>query len=141
MRLALCQMSNAGSVRLNLEKSLRSMKEAAENHADMVLFPEVQLTEFFPQFMGQDKTGYQVSLHSDIVEKFQEACRKYNIMAVPNLFLKPEDGGDGKKAFDASLIIDRDGTKLVYADMDLPRARDVREKKPYTSLRRTEFYL
>lgn len=49
MRLALVQMPNHGSVELNLNKSLQAIKVASENGADLVLFPEVQLTEFFPQ--------------------------------------------------------------------------------------------
>ena len=49
MKIALCQMANAGKPAANLEKSIRAIKEAAENGADLILFPEVQLTEFFPQ--------------------------------------------------------------------------------------------
>mgnify|MGYP000099199740 FL=1 len=41
MKLAMYQMKNAGSMDLNLEKSLNAVKEVAENHADMILFPEV----------------------------------------------------------------------------------------------------
>ena len=54
MKLAMAQMANSGSVEANLEKSLSYINEAAQNGADMVLFPEVQLTEFFPQYPGQD---------------------------------------------------------------------------------------
>ena len=72
MKLAMYQMKNAGSMDLNLEKSLNAVKEAAENHADMILFPEVQLTEFFPQFESQDKSAYQITLDSPIVKAFQE---------------------------------------------------------------------
>lgn len=110
MKIAMCQMANAGSVELNLEKSLNAMKAAAENHADIILFPEVQLTEFFPQFTGRDKSVYQVSLDSGIVRAFQDACKKYNIMAVPNVYLKPDDGKGDNRAYDASLLLDKDGT-------------------------------
>jgi len=37
MRLAMCQMSNAGSIERNLEKSLKSIAEAAENHAGRII--------------------------------------------------------------------------------------------------------
>ncbi len=53
MKLAMYQMANAGSVKENLNKSLNAIAEAAKNHADMILFPEVQLTEFFPQLRGR----------------------------------------------------------------------------------------
>ena len=109
MKLAMYQMKNAGSMDLNLEKSLNAVKEVAENHADMILFPEVQLTEFFPQFESQDKSAYQITLDSPIVKAFQEACKKNHIMAVPNLYLKSYGRKDGKKVYDASLLIDQDG--------------------------------
>ena len=54
MRLAMIQMSNSGSVEKNMEKSLHAIAEAAEKGAELVLFPEVQLTEFFPQYLGRD---------------------------------------------------------------------------------------
>lgn len=47
MRLALVQMPNYGNVELNLNKSLQAIKVASENGTDLVLFPEVQLTEFY----------------------------------------------------------------------------------------------
>ena len=70
MKIALCQMANAGKPAANLEKSIRAIKEAAENGADLILFPEVQLTEFFPQYPGQDVTQYRISLDSEVVTAF-----------------------------------------------------------------------
>ena len=52
------QMSNAGSIEENLEKSLHAIEKAAEDQADLVLFPEVQLTEFFLQYPGQAVSRY-----------------------------------------------------------------------------------
>ena len=51
MKIALAQMKNEGSTSKNLEKSIRLIREAAGKKADMILFPEVQLTEFFPQYV------------------------------------------------------------------------------------------
>lgn len=105
IKLALAQMANAGSMELNLAKSIRLIEQAAENGADLVLFPEVQLTEFFPQYPGQSVHEYEVALDSDMIKAFCAACRENHIMAVPNVYLH-ENG----KAYDASLLIDRDGT-------------------------------
>ncbi len=49
MRLAMVQMSASGSMEQNMDKSIEAIRHAAEQGADLVLFPEVQLTEFFPQ--------------------------------------------------------------------------------------------
>ena len=76
MRIALVQMSNSGSIKLNLEKSIKAIKEAAGHGADLVLFPEVHLTEFFPQYPGQNVKKYQTSLNSPVVEAFRDVCKK-----------------------------------------------------------------
>ena len=104
MRLALVQMSNAGSMKENLRKSIRAIETAKENNADLVLFPEVQLTEFFPQYMRLDVTKYRLSIDSDKVKAFREACRENHIMAVPNIYLE-----ENKKAYDASFLINENG--------------------------------
>lgn len=39
MRIALVQMSNSGSIELNLEKSINAIEKAADHGADLVLFP------------------------------------------------------------------------------------------------------
>ena len=88
MKIALCQMANAGKPAANLEKSIRAIKEAAENGADLILFPEVQLTEFFPQYPGQDMRKYAVTITGESVKKFCDTCRKNKISAVPNLYLR-----------------------------------------------------
>lgn len=112
MRLAMVQMSNAGSIEENLEKSLHAIEKAAEDQADLVLFPEVQLTEFFPQYPGQAVSRYQVSKDSEIVKRFCETCRTNQVMAVPNLYLS-ENG----RNYDASLLIDKNGMILGIQKM------------------------
>ena len=105
MKIALCQMENKGSVQENLEGSLRAVREAAPQHTDLILFPEVQLTEFFPQYPGKDVSRYRVRIDSEIVKAFCDVAREHQIMVVPNLYL--EEHG---KAYDASLLIQEDGT-------------------------------
>ena len=82
MKIALCQMANAGKPAANLEKSIRAIKEAAENGADLILFPEVQLTEFFPQYPGQDVTQYRIPLDSEVVAAFCRVARENGILVV-----------------------------------------------------------
>ena len=88
MKIALCQMENKGSVQENLEGSLRAVREAASQHTDLILFPEVQLTEFFPQYPGKDVSRYRVRIDSEIVKAFCDVAREHQIMVVPNLYLE-----------------------------------------------------
>jgi predicted amidohydrolase len=104
MKLAMAQMKNEGSLEKNLAKSIAAIQKSAEQGADLILFPEVHLTEFFPQYPGQNVRSYGITIASDIVIAFQDACAQNHIAAVPNIYLK-ENG----KFFDASLFIDKTG--------------------------------
>ena len=128
MKIALCQMANAGKPAANLEKSIRAIKEAAENGADLILFPEVQLTEFFPQYPGQDVTQYRISLDSEVVTAFCRAAQENGILVVPNILLY-ENG----RTYDASLLIQKDGTIAgVQKMVHIAQAEQFYEQDYYT---------
>lgn len=128
MKLAMAQMSNSGSVAENLEKSIAFIKEAASAGADMVLFPEVQLTEFFPQYEGLDVRKYGVERNSGIIDALRAACRENNIYAVPNVYLI-ENG----RFYDASLVIDRSGEIVGIQKMvHIAQAKQFYEQDYYT---------
>ncbi len=128
MRLALVQMPNYGSMELNLDKSLQAIEVAARQGADLVLFPEVQLTEFFPQYPGQDVSKHAISINGKIVEKFCDICRKNKISAVPNLYLL-ENG----RTYDASIFIDKYGEVIGTQKMvHVAQAEQFYEQDYYT---------
>jgi predicted amidohydrolase len=104
MKLAMAQLKNEGCIEQNLTKSINAIYDAAEQGADLILFPEVHLTEFFPQYPSQDVESYGTLIESDIVATFKDACAKNHIAAVPNIYLK-ENG----KFYDASIFIDKTG--------------------------------
>lgn len=104
MRLALVQMSDSRNMESNIEKSIQAILDAACAGADLVLFPEVQLSEFFPQYPGQDVRKYLLSIDSPVVRRFCNACQENHIMAVPNIYLLEND-----LPYDASLLIDETG--------------------------------
>ncbi len=104
MKIALFQMENKGTVHENLQQSIQAVKEAALQNADLILFPEVQLTEFFPQYPGQEVSRYRISRDSKILQAFCDAARENHIMVVPNLYLY-----ENQKPFDASFLIQKDG--------------------------------
>lgn len=142
MRIALAQMKNQGSVEANLNQSIEWMREAAEHGADLILFPEVQLTEFFPQYGGQDVRRYRLGLESPEVQAFHNSAA----IAMCNRV-----GCEGEMAFSGeSIVVDANGQvlaragdaeELLYADVDMAASRRIRESRPYTGLRRPEFYV
>ena len=128
MKLAMVQMENAGSMAANLEKSVRAIHEAARNGADLVLFPEVQLTEFFPQYPGQDVAHYAVTAESGEVAALCAACREAGVMAAPNVYLS-ENGN----RYDATLLIGADGEIIGAQKMvHIAQAEQFYEQDYYT---------
>lgn len=128
IRLALAQLTNTGNRKSNLENSLRLIKEASQNNADIILFPEVHLTEFFPQYPGRDVKKYEIPIDSEIVDAFCRASRENNILSVPNIYLS-ENG----KAYDASILIERDGRILgVQKMVHVAQAEQFYEQDYYT---------
>ena len=128
MRLALVQMPNYGSKDENLHKSLQAIEIASKQGADLVLFPEVQLTEFFPQYPGQDVHKYTVTIEGETVKKFCDICRNNKISAVPNLYLLEND-----RTYDASIFIDKNGeVKGTQKMVHIAQAEQFYEQDYYT---------
>jgi N-carbamoylputrescine amidase len=85
MKLALVQSALVEDMQINFKNTLTAMEEAAGNGANLICFPEIQLSPFFPQYKGQDAKHYALTLESDIVKKMQEKCAELNLHAFPNI--------------------------------------------------------
>lgn len=107
MRLALAQMKMERGMEANYQKSLRLIREAAEGNADLIVFPEIQLTPFFPQYADRDVSEYAMKIGHPYVEGVRAACRDHQIYASPNFYV--EENG---KRYDMSLLVDDEGTIL-----------------------------
>lgn len=81
MKLALAQMQMSERIEENLKQTLRLIHEAAEQGADLICFPEIQLSPFFPQYTGLDVTGYLLQENDPAVRAVQAACRENRIFA------------------------------------------------------------
>ena len=66
----MAQMSMSGSMDENLKKSLAFCDAAAGS--DLLFFPEVQLTPFFPQYAGRNVDAYVVPAGSPTVQAFAD---------------------------------------------------------------------
>ncbi|NRY63270.1 carbon-nitrogen hydrolase family protein [Clostridium beijerinckii] len=112
MKIALAQMEISENLDKNLEKTLNLIEIAAQNGAQLICFPELQLNPFFPQYEGLDASNYAISITDEKIKKIQEKSREFKIISIPNVYLK-ENG----KCFDASLVINSDGTILGTSKM------------------------
>lgn len=128
MRLAMVQMRMSDSTEENLAKTLRFMERAGEAGADLIFFPEVQLSPFFPQYEKQDAEPWAMSLDGSEITAIRNACRKFHIYASPNVYLK-----QGDRRYDASLMIDAAGEIVGISKMvHIAQAKYFYEQDYYT---------
>lgn len=52
------RMKMSRDIESNYHKSIKLIQEAAEKGAQLVMFPEIQLTPFFPQYADMDVSDY-----------------------------------------------------------------------------------
>ena len=104
MKIALVQMRMHADMEENYQKSVRFIRDAAEKGADLIVFPEIQLTPFFPQYADRDASVYVLHPDSPYIAGICHACRENHIYASPNVYL--EENG---RRYDMSLLIDDKG--------------------------------
>jgi predicted amidohydrolase len=88
------------------------MEVAGDSGAEVVSFPELQLSPFFPQFAGQDASDFALTLEDELVVKLRRKCAELNLIAFANIYLR-----EGESFFDASLAIGADGSLLGISKM------------------------
>ena len=112
MKIALVQSKMSHDMAENLQKTISAMEKAAEVGSDIVCFPEIQFSPFFPQNPNHDVSNYVLDINHEIVSSLRTTCVKTGLIAVPNLYL--EENGN---RYDASPIINLDGELLGISKM------------------------
>ena len=126
MKLALAQMAMKDSMKRNLETSLQFCREA--EGCDLLCFPEIQLSPFFPQYEKQNVDRYCLHENSVEISSLAEAAKQYGYYLSPNVYLET-----GRKRYDTSLWIAPDGTVKDMAKMvHIAQAPQFYEQDYYT---------
>lgn len=112
MRIALAQMKMFNSIEENLNTALLDMEHAADNFADLILFPELQFSTFFPQYQGMNFQHLSFELNHSYIQKICNKSKELSISVSPNFYLKEDE-----KYYDASLLIDKSGNILGISKM------------------------
>lgn len=110
MRLAMAQMSMLNSLNDNYKKSVRFIEAAMGN--DLLFFPEIQLTPFFPRVSGLNADPALNKMDDTLISGFAFQARKNHIYLSPNVYLQEH----GRK-YDASLWFDKNGKSYEPAKM------------------------
>ena len=122
MRIALVQQPFGASPPENLETALAAVERAARAGADLALFPEAQLTPFFPQYrrpepdrplFGLDPGRLAAREDGPEIAALRRAAREHRIWLAPNAYLARDDG----RAADATLLLSPDGRIAGRAEM------------------------
>lgn len=114
MKLALAQYSMSNDAECNFRKAADHMAVARRSEAELVAFPELCLSPFFPQYAGGDASRYAMTLKHELVQALRDNCVALSLSALPNIYLQDEGN-----CFDASLLINRLGkiegvSKMVH---------------------------
>ena len=110
MKLGLVQMSMTNNLTANLDKSLKYCDMA--KNCDLVFFPEIQLTPFFPQYEKRCVDDYCINIDDIAIQKFSEKANAHNYYLSPNVYLQSKDA-----RYDASLWIEPNGEISDIAKM------------------------
>ena len=80
MKLALAQISMASNMQENLEKSLLFCDQA--NGTDLLFFPEIQLSPFFPQYEKRNVDCYCLQPDSVEISKIKRKSSTASLLSV-----------------------------------------------------------
>ncbi len=127
MKLAMAQMSMTENIEENYTKILASCNAASE--CDLIFFPEIQFSPFFPQYEKKDVGQYKMTREHEYIKRLCDISRQHRLYISPNIYLL-ENG----KCYDASLWIDTDGQIVDVAKMvHVVQAQSFYEQDYYTS--------
>jgi len=111
MQIALVQQAVPDDHSAALAQGVAAVRDAADRGADLVVFPELSFTPFFPQVRLTERAVARADLAEPVpgptTEALSQAAREYGVVVIPNLY---ERGGD--RFFDTSPVIDADGSLL-----------------------------
>lgn len=113
LKLALIQQHASSDFDENIERGVAAFEEAAVQGAKLICFAELAFTPFYPQkIAGDDNLELAESIPGPTTDRFIPLAKQYGVVTVLNLFEK-----DGTKTYDASPVIDADGSILGTARM------------------------
>ncbi len=114
MRLALAQRAASPDRKENLEGALEAMKSARASGADLIVFPELAVERFFPQFEGLASARDAAEpIPGPTADRVAGLARQLSLVTVFNMY---EVDGEGRR-FDSSPVFDADGSLLGVTRM------------------------
>ncbi len=114
MKIACAQFQHVGDRAASLKKALTWVARAADQGAELIVFPELAFDFFFPQVRADASYfDWAEPIPGPTTECFQSAAQQHRMVIVLNVFERAAPG----RYFDASPVIDADGTLLGVSRM------------------------
>ena len=108
MKIAVVQFQPSSDFKNSLQRGLSALEKAALAGAQLVVFPELSFTPFYPQHKADsDVLRLAEPVPGVTTEAIQQAARRNGVVVVFNLYER-----DGDLAYDTSPVIDADGSLL-----------------------------
>jgi beta-ureidopropionase len=113
MKIALIQQHATHNREENIERGVKAFCVAAEGGASLIAYAELAFLPFLPQFHATLEAKKKAeTIPGPTTQRFAELARRYGVVTVLNLF-----ESDGDNTFDASPIINAEGTLLGVTRM------------------------
>ena len=112
MKIALAQLKIDVDMEVNSKKSTDFIEKAVSMGAELICFPELQFSPFFPQHQNKDAAKYLMSVDHPSIKAVQTKCKEYKIAACLNVYLREDKG-----FFDASPFINSHGEIMGISKM------------------------
>jgi predicted amidohydrolase len=114
MKVACAQFRHRGDRAASLDKAIEWVARAADQGADLIVFPELAFDFFFPQVRADARYfDWGEPIPGPTTDRFQAAAAQHKIVTVINVFERAAPG----RYHDASPVIDADGTLLGVSRM------------------------
>jgi beta-ureidopropionase len=109
LRIALAQMAVGPEREENVIRALRMMEDAAQAGAQLIVFPEMSVDPFFPQYRAEKRFfDWGMPVPGPLTDRFQEQAVILGLATVINVFERAAPG----RYYDCSPVFDANGTYL-----------------------------
>jgi N-carbamoyl-D-amino-acid hydrolase len=119
------------------------LRQAAELGVDLLVYPELALTTFFPRWYMEDEAEldlfFEAAMPNPAVQPLFDAARDFGIGLCFGYAERVDDGGNIKR-FNTSIIVGKDGTILhKYRKVHLPGHAEHEPWRPFQHLEKRYF--
>lgn len=120
------------------------LREAADRGADLVVFPEMALTTFFPRWWIEDEAEldsfYEAEMPNPAVAPLFEAARERNMGFYLGYAELVREAGGRKRRFNTAILVDRAGAIVgKYRKVHLPGHATYEPQRPWQHLEKGYF--